>query len=98
MTITLPPRVNASLTPATKLGAKVPLSLAALLLPLIAWRRGRKQITLLVLLLAGFAGFSTMTGCGSGGYFAQPPVSYTVTITATGGGLTESETINLTVQ
>ncbi|MCL2661447.1 MAG: putative Ig domain-containing protein, partial [Acidobacteriaceae bacterium] len=96
MTIHVPVQ-GARLTP--NLGMKAPLTLTALLLPLAAFWRGKKKIRLLVLLLAGLAGFSAMTGCGPGGYFSQPQQSYTIIVTGTSGNLSHSATpVTLTVE
>jgi hypothetical protein len=70
-----------------------PWSLALLLLPLVGSRRlrrsihGVRRVALLgCVLLAGSAALLGLSGCGtSNGFFGQPPVNYTVTVTATSG-------------
>lgn len=64
-------------------------------------RRGRALRGLMcVLVLLGAGATATMlTGCGSsGGFFAQAPQNYTVTITATSGNLQHSTNITLNLQ
>jgi sugar lactone lactonase YvrE len=79
-------------------------SALALLLPLFFWRRarcaalrfshsGRLLLAVLALVLAG-----SVTGCGSGGFFAHPVQSYSVTITAVSGPVTHTTSVNVTVQ
>ncbi|MCL2660242.1 MAG: hypothetical protein FWD64_06970, partial [Acidobacteriaceae bacterium] len=98
MTISVPQQ-SASLKPFSS--GKSPLALAALLLPLAAFRKRRKHIRLLVLLLAGLSGMGLISGCGmgnKGGYFSQSEKSYTVTVTGTSGSLVHSTTVTLTVE
>ncbi|MCL2659133.1 MAG: hypothetical protein FWD64_01260, partial [Acidobacteriaceae bacterium] len=73
-------------------GVKAPLALAALLLPLIAWRRRRTWGRLLVLLVLALAGSAAILGCSGGGNFVQPARTYTITVTGTSscGGATRS--------
>ncbi|MCL2659100.1 MAG: Ig-like domain repeat protein [Acidobacteriaceae bacterium] len=78
--------------------SKVSLAFALLLLQFVAFRRGKKQIRLLIFLLAGLSGFSMLTACGSGGYFSQPQQTYTITITGTSGSLSHSASVFLTVE
>jgi hypothetical protein len=85
-------------------GRLAPFSLALLLLPFAGRLRrtgkrlGRRMCALL-LLAAGMAAVAGMSGCGStSGFFAQQQQSYTVTLTATSGGLSHSTTVTLTVE
>lgn len=88
----------------------LPLSAAVFLLPLLRNRRLRARFsrmprTLLSILFVLIAGAATLglTGCGSGGFFAQDPQTYTVTITATATApanttLQHTTTVTLAVQ
>jgi len=79
--------------------SKTPFALAVLLLPLAFLRRTRaRPPRLLLWLLLGLTSFGAISGCGSGGYFNQPQQTYTITITATSGNLSNSGTVTLTVQ
>jgi hypothetical protein len=86
------------------------VSSALFLLPLIGSRRlrarfGRMPRTLfsaLLLLLSG-AALMGLTGCGTGGFFAQNPQDYNITVTATatsavGTTLQHTATVTLVVQ
>jgi hypothetical protein len=81
-----------------------PLLLSLLLLPFAgklrrAGKRMRNTILLLVLLTAGAAAMTGLTGCGTGnGFFAQPQKTHIVTITVTAGSLSHSTNVTLTVQ
>ncbi|HEY6413203.1 MAG TPA: Ig-like domain repeat protein [Edaphobacter sp.] len=78
---------------------RMPLVLAVLLVPFALGRRTRgRPPRLLLWMLAALAGFTAMTGCGTGGYFNQPQQTYTVTVTGTSGSLIRSTTVTLTVQ
>jgi hypothetical protein len=78
---------------------RMPLVLAVLLLPFALVRRARgRPPRLLLWMLAALAGFTAMTGCGTGGYFNQPQQTYTITVTGTSGSLIRSTTVTLTVQ
>lgn len=68
----------------------LPISAAVFLLPLLRNKRIRARFTrmpraLLSVIFVLIVGAATlgMTGCGSGGFFAQDPKSYTITVTAT---------------
>jgi hypothetical protein len=77
-----------------------PSALALLLMPLFGARRRRKMGSYLCLvLLAGMATATLLTGCGSGGGFlAQPPTNYPLTITATSAGLQHTISVTLNEQ
>lgn len=89
--------------PRSSRGKIMPLALAFLLLfgAGSLRRRGRAlrgMLCVMVLLGAGAAA-TMLSGCGSsGGFFAQAPQSYAVTITATSGSLQQSTTITLNLQ
>lgn len=55
------------------------------------------MVVLLLILLAGGAAVSGITGCGSG-FFAQSPKSYDVTITVAAGALSHSTNVTLSVE
>ncbi len=81
----------ANLPPSSPMRAPLlPVSAAVFLLPLMRNKRLRRRFarmprTLLSALFVLIVGAATlgMAGCGSGGFFAQDPQSYTVTVTAT---------------
>jgi hypothetical protein len=81
-----------------------PGALALLLMPLFGAgrmrRRGRRLGSYLsLLLLAGIATATLLTGCRSwSGFFAQAPTSYPLTITATSGGLQHTVSVTLNEQ
>lgn len=79
------------------------LSLAALLMFAIPGRvrRFRKTWLAMMVLFAGLAGAVSMTGCGGTStktVAGTTAGSYTLTVTATAGSVTSSQTISLTVQ
>jgi hypothetical protein len=103
VTITTP-SATAKAQPASTLGRRaVPFILALLLLPLAGASRIRQQgrrmsrWMFLLLVLCGMTAASALSGCG-GGFFQKPVHNYTVTITATGGGLEHSIPVTLQVQ
>jgi sugar lactone lactonase YvrE len=57
------------------------------------FRSGRMLIALLAFALIGL-----LAGCGGGGFFSHPTQTSTVTITATGGPVTHTTTIAMTLQ
>ncbi|MCL2659548.1 MAG: hypothetical protein FWD64_03400 [Acidobacteriaceae bacterium] len=83
LTVTVPQQ-TAKLT---GLGAKAPLMLAALLLPLAAWRRRQSLGKLLLVLVLMLAASAAVIGCGGGdnnnGSTAAPS-NYKITITGNG--------------
>jgi hypothetical protein len=75
--------------------------LALLLLPFGVKRSRRKKLNgwMLPLLLVVVGTTATISGCGSrNGFFLESPQSYTLTVTATSGTLTENQTVTLIVQ
>ncbi len=75
------------------------ISLAALAFFFLPAKRRRRWITLALLLAASLGAFTALSGCGGG--FALPgPLSttYSVTVTASGGSVQQSTTIQLTVK
>jgi len=88
----------------------LPISAAVFLLPVLRNKRLRRRFarmprTLLSALFVLIVGAATLglTGCGSGGFFAQDPQSYTVTVTATATSaanttLQHTTTVTLIVQ
>lgn len=85
-------------------GTRSPFVLAVLFLPFALLRRFRKSGALLsrkgtlVVLLAFLAVFTTLVGCGGGGFFGHSTQTYTVTVTAVSGSNTHSTNVTLTVQ
>jgi hypothetical protein len=88
----------------------LPISAAICLLPLLRGRRIRSKLakvprtflSVLFVLLGG-AAILGLTGCGSGGFFALSPQTYTITVTATAASeanttLQHTTTVTLTVQ
>ncbi|MEO6911350.1 MAG: Ig-like domain repeat protein [Edaphobacter sp.] len=81
----------ANLPPSSPVRAPLlPISAAVFLLPLLRNKRVRARFarmprTLLSVIFVLIAGAATLglAGCGSGGFFAQDPQSYTITVTAT---------------
>ena len=64
-------------------------------------RLTRKQILFAVLLLVALMSIGVMMGCGNSAPAAPPgrqPTNYTLTVTATSGGLSHATTLTLTVQ
>ncbi|HUZ96194.1 MAG TPA: Ig-like domain repeat protein [Edaphobacter sp.] len=88
----------------------LPITAAVFLLPVLRNKRlrarsARMPRTLLSILFVLIAGAATLglTGCGSGGFFAQDPQTYTVTITATATApanttLQHTTTVTLAIQ
>lgn len=93
---------SASLLPSMLGGNNIyPVALGLLLLPFTGrLRRISKrwsQLACLLLLIAAGAAIATgVTGCG--GATSPPSTTYTMTLTATSGSLSHSATLNLTVQ
>jgi hypothetical protein len=83
-----------------RLRQTAPWSLA-LLLPLFLRRKLRRRLaqSLILLFLLGAAAL-TVTGCAApNGFFGQPIANYSITVTATSGGVTHSAApVNLQVQ
>jgi hypothetical protein len=64
-----------------------------------AGKRLGKGVALLLLLAAGAAAVSGLSGCGaSNGFFGQHQQTYTVTVTATAGSVSRSTSVTLTVE
>jgi hypothetical protein len=74
---------------------RVALALAALVLPLVFWRRKKLVAVPLALLLLGAMGL-TLTGCGGGASTSSG--TSTITVTGTAGSTTHTATLTLTVQ
>ncbi len=81
-----------------------PLALGFLLLPMLGMRRIRKRwlgrsAIILLLVIAGMAGAVSLTGCGTAnGFNGQAVNNYSITVTATSGGVQHSFAVNLNVQ
>jgi hypothetical protein len=83
------------------------IALGILVLPFVAGikrsRNGLRRLTLIVMIVAGIGGLSTLTGCGGGGSGSSgaggsQPQTYNITVTATSGALSHSTTVMLVVQ
>jgi len=75
----------------------------AVLLPLLGLRKLRRKLgrgaSLILLLASSALAVSSLAGCSQGvGFFGQPVQNYTVTVTASSGGVQHSATVNLQVQ
>ena len=102
LVVTVPPqKAGAALDPSGfGFGAKAPVALAALLLPLAAWRRRQALGKLMLVLVLGLVASVALVGCSPGGYFAQPTGRYTITVVGTsecGGIVHNSAPFVLTV-
>jgi hypothetical protein len=81
-------------------GAGRILSLAVLL-PLFGLWHARRRLhrSLPAWTLSLFLGLAlTISGCGSSGFFDQPPQTYSITITGTSGDISHSQIVTLTVE
>ena len=104
LSIKLPPATEASNGTGSKM-LLAPLSLALLLLPFAGrMRRTSKRMvrlmSLLLLLAAGIAATTGLTGCGGGaGYFSVAPQTYAVTVSVnpTGGTAAQAATTTLSI-
>jgi sugar lactone lactonase YvrE len=88
----------------------LPISAAICLLPLLRGTRIRSKLARaprtffsILFVLLGSAAIIGLTGCGSGGYFAQSPQTYAITVAATATSaanttLQHTTTVTLTVQ
>jgi hypothetical protein len=63
-------------------------------------KRGRRWITMAVLLIASLGAVTALTGCGGGFGLVKvlTPTTYNITITGTSGSTQQSTTVQLTVQ
>ena len=81
------------------------VSVGLFLLPFAGFRRTRETLPgkrsrgwLLSLLLISAGLIGTLAGCGAGGFFGTSPQTYTITVTATSGGVSQSQSVTLVVQ
>ena len=72
-----------------------------ILLPLVGLsrirRKGKYGFRLMLFAIAALAAASAIGGC-EGGFFVQPPQTYSITITATSGPVTQSSDFKLTIE
>ena len=87
-------KLSAALRPAWPFPTTSAL-LLGILLPLLGVRRLRRGYFMTAIVSLGLA--TVIGGCG-GGFFNQPPKTYSITVTASSGALQHSTTVNLTVQ
>ncbi len=64
----------------------------------IPGKRRRRLLAMCLLAVASLGGVATLSGCGGGFAMLKPTQTDTVTITASGGGETQTTTVLLTVQ
>ena len=87
-----------SKSPIAMLERTLPITAPAL--ALIAFffvpRARRRRLIMLVVFAAGAIVALTFSGCGGG--FGLPTTTYNVTITASGGGVTQTTSVQLTVR
>jgi N-acetylneuraminic acid mutarotase len=88
---------NSTITASQTLPLAAPL-LAFLGFCFLPDKRRRRLLAMCLLTVASLGGLATLTGCGGGFALLKPAQSYTVTITASGGGQTQTTTVLLTVQ
>lgn len=105
LTVTAPPIISSSArkpSGSSPLRRNGPAALSFLLLPAGLLLRRRKRIVRLLVLLVGLGAASTsLTGCLSDdttGYYAQPPETYTLTVSGTAGTLVHSVQVTFTVE
>lgn len=102
------PKQKPSLSSSSK-PLSMPFAFSLLSLPVFFSRRTRKKMSAIalssrILCLILLAGAAALSGCGSGGFFAQPQKSYTLTVTATSpaigssAAVSKSTNVTLTVQ
>jgi MYXO-CTERM domain-containing protein len=88
----------ASTTTASK-GSAWPLTAPALALIglfFLPGKRRRRWLALGILLVASLGALTILSGCGGG--FSLPQVPYTITVTGTSGNITQTTTVQLTLQ
>ena len=100
LTIQLPPSI-AALHHGDGMNQFAPFALALLLLPFAGLMRKHakrfgRMTWIVLLLIASVATMAGVTGCG--GFFVQPPATYTVSLTGTSGNLSYSTPLTLTVE
>jgi hypothetical protein len=103
LTIQLPPSI-AVLHQGNGMNKLVPFALVLLLLPFAgrmrkrAKRFDRTTWIIFLLIASGAATMAGVAGCGGNGYFAQPPATYTVSLTGSSGNLSYATPLTLTVE
>jgi len=76
-----------------------PISLAVLVLLFLPGKRHRRKVWLGLMLMVSIGATALLSGCGGG--FAMPgpsSTSYTITVTAVGGSVQQTTTLQLTVK
>jgi len=100
LTIQLPPSI-AALHHGNGMNQIAPFALALLFLPFAGLMRKHakrfgRTTWIVLLLIASAATIAGVAGCG--GFFVQPPATYTVSLTGTSGNLSYSTPLTLTVE
>jgi hypothetical protein len=94
--------IQTASTSASVTGRSSGWPLAATTLPLFgllfASRKRRRWITLAVLLFASLGAITALTGCGGGYELPNSARSFNITVTGTGGSVTQTTVVQLTVQ
>ncbi|HTW49116.1 MAG TPA: Ig-like domain repeat protein, partial [Acidobacteriaceae bacterium] len=99
LTITIPPASSQSQAPVTFRDAGP--ALLAILMPAAAFYRKRRRLRSILLALTAVCALgtlSTLSGCGTSGFFNQPPKTYTITVTGSSGAAQHSTTLTVTVE
>jgi hypothetical protein len=95
LTIAIPAATTARNNPAWHVAVSVLAFLGFLFLP---GKRSRRWFAMVMLAAASLSAISALSGCGGGFALTGPAQSYTITVTAAGGGEQQTTTVQLKVQ